>query len=181
MPEHLVEINLGSWSIKGYRKQTIGEISRNNAPRLPGIYVVPKKRENYVGQSVDVFWRVRGHIAKAPPHDVNETVTFIFNTDIEMDRELLIHIEFGLMLAHLGSEHKLLTKQTDVPLGSTETRRRALDFFETVLCHYRVAAISIFGSQSPKNRRSLEDALVYLRRVWADIDDTLEDHLVPEC
>ena len=128
-----------------------------------------------------MFWRVRGHIAKTPPQDTNETVTFIFNTDIEMDRDLLIHVEFGLMLAHLGCEHKLVTKQTDVPLGSTETRKRALDFFETILCHYRLTAISLFGSHSAKNRRSLEDALAYLRRVWTDTDDASEDRLALEC
>lgn len=177
MPEHLVELSLESWTIRVFMKNSIGELTRNNAPRLPAIYVVHKKRSNYVGQSVDAFWRVRGHVIHAPPQDGGETVALIFNTDVEMERELLIHIEFGLMLIHLGCEYKLVTKQTDVPLGSADTRKSALDFFETIFVHYRLIAIPLFGSHSPKNRRSFEDVLSYLRKIWNDDDDNSEPGL----
>ena len=177
MPEHLVELNLANWTIRVFMKKTIGDLTRNKAPRLPAIYVVHQKRANYVGQSVDGFWRVRGHVIQAPAQDGAETVALIFNTDVKMERDLLIHIEFGLMLIHLGCEYKLVTKQTDVPLGSTDTRKRALDFFETIFAHYRLTVIPLFGSHSPRNRRSFEDVLLYLRMIWNDDDDATESGL----
>lgn len=156
-------------------------LTRREAPRLSATYIVHKKRASYVGQSIDVYWRLRSHVTKALLQDASETVAVIFNTDVAMDRDLLIHIEFGLMLTHLGCEHRLVTKQADVPLGNAETRQRALSFFETIFCHYRLTAIPLFGSQSPKNRRSLEDALSYLRMIWTDTEDTREDHLAVDC
>lgn len=180
MPEHLAEINLGSWAIRVFTKASIAALTRSEAPRLSATYIVHKKSANYVGQSIDVLWRLRCHVTKALLQDDGETVAVIFNTDIAMDRELLIHIEFGLMLTHLGCDHRLVTKQADVPFGNAKTRQRALSFFETILCHYRLTAIPLFGSHSARNRRSLEDALTYLRMIWTDTDDASEDHVVAD-
>ena len=165
----LFEINIGTWSIQVFRNDTIAGQNPSALPKGPGIYVLMEKLTNYVGQSINVFHRARQQVTrKNSPKLAGGTATVILNRESVLDEELLIHIEFGLLLIHLGSDHTLLSKQTELPTGSKSTRQRALDFFETFSLHFRDLAPHIMGSRSRKNRRAIDGALPYLRMLWAD-------------
>lgn len=164
MPQPLAEINKGDLSIKVYKKDAITKKKRRELPRIPGNYVMRNKLKNYVGKSIDSLWRARNHI-KTNNYD---TAAIIQLHGSAIDNDFLVHIEFGLILIHLGCDCKLSTKQTDLPSGSNETRQRALNFFEVFLVHFHSIAPLLLGSRSRKNRQALNVTLHYLRMIWAD-------------
>lgn len=164
----LVDLRMGSWSILVFKKETIAEHKPSKLPKTPAIYVLNEKLSNYVGQSIDAFNRVRHHIIKRNRQNIEGKAVLIMNPGSTMGADLLIHIEFGLMLIHLGCDHKLVSRQTDLPSGDKTTRHLALDFFEAFSSNFRLMAPHLMGSRSQKNRHAIDQALPYLRMIWTD-------------
>ena len=164
-----LDIKIGRWSLLVLKGEWIARHQPSKLPRTPAIYVLNLKQVNYVGQSIDAYRRVRHHIRKR--HQQNNgagTATLILNREEEVNEALLVHIEFGLMLIHLGCDRQLVSKQTELPLGSKAVRRRALEFFEEFAARFFVAAPHLIGSCSRRNQRAMGEVLPYLRMIWAD-------------
>lgn len=164
----LVEARMGTWCIQVFKKETIAGHKPSRLPKARAIYVLNEKLSNYVGQSIDAFKRVRHHIIKKDRQNIDGKAVLIMNPESAMDDELLIHIEFGMMLIHLGCDRKLVSKQTDLPIGDPATRQLALDFFETLSANFHVMAPYLIGSRSRRNRHAIDQALPYLRMIWTD-------------
>lgn len=163
MPEPTVNLLLGNWSLTVHPKESFfGRLPE--CPSIPGNYVARRHRQNYVGQSVDVFRRVHGHFKAS----ICETAIIIVGTVSQPDEQLRKNIEFGLMLVYLACDQTLISKQTDLPAGSADTKQQALDFFQTMSLHFYKAAPHILGSRSKRNREALERVLVYLELIWGE-------------
>ena len=164
----LSDLEIGPWTIVAFQGNALLEPRLNELPRVSAIYVLKFPRTNYVGQSMDALRRVRHHLSRIQSQDKSAgTATLILNHEQEMGQALLLHIEFGLMLIHLGGDHQLISKQTELPFGTDDDRRCALGFFEAVAARFFVAGPHLLGSRSRRNRRAFEETLPYLRMIWS--------------
>lgn len=165
----LLDIKIGHWSIQVFESGAIAKYPPGKLPKSPAIYVLNLNFANYVGQSIDAYRRVQYHIRRMCKQNGGpRTATLILNQAQPIDEALLIHIEFGLMLIHLGCDRRLVSKQTDLPFGSKTVRQRALEFFEEFAARFFHTAPHLIGSRSRKNRQAIDQALPYLRMIWTD-------------
>ncbi len=165
----LLDIKMGHWSILVFESEAIARHPPGKLPKSPAIYVLNLNLANYVGQSIDAYRRVHYHIRRMCKQNCGpRTATLILNQAQPIDEALLIHIEFGLMLIHLGCDRRLVSKQTDLPFGSKAVRQRALEFFEEFAARFFHAAPHLIGSRSRRNRQAVKEVLLYLRMIWSN-------------